>query len=197
MKLNITNDVTSADLEQLRKNLISYNVPHFEPVDEKPLGIFYDDDAGVRRAGLAYLTLERVDLFLERVHTVEQLHERVRLVLLYLFGEQLRLRSRGPFVASEIRELRFLRQALLREGEGCLQAFLKVFALVFEFVCPSALAVFVQEQRSRGVELCYRLLGVDVLVGGEEQVLYALRDFRSARLGAARLSDERRRGEEV
>ena len=52
MKLNITNDVTSADLEQLRKNLISYNVPHFEPVDEKPLGIFYDDDAGVRRAGL-------------------------------------------------------------------------------------------------------------------------------------------------
>ena len=28
MKLNITNDVTSADLEQLRKNLISYNVPH-------------------------------------------------------------------------------------------------------------------------------------------------------------------------
>ena len=33
MKLNITNDVTSADLEQLRKNLISYNVPHFEPVD--------------------------------------------------------------------------------------------------------------------------------------------------------------------
>ena len=51
MKLNITNDVTSADLEQLRKNLISYNVPHFEPVDEKPLGIFYDDDAGVRRAG--------------------------------------------------------------------------------------------------------------------------------------------------
>ena len=52
MKLNITNDVTSADLEQLRKKLISYNVPHFEPVDEKPLGIFYDDDAGVRRAGL-------------------------------------------------------------------------------------------------------------------------------------------------
>ena len=50
MKLNITNDVTSADLEQLRKNLISYNVPHFEPVDEKPLGIFYDDDAGVQAA---------------------------------------------------------------------------------------------------------------------------------------------------
>ena len=51
MKLNITIDVSCADLEQLRNNLIFYNVPHFEPVDEKPLGIFYDD-AGVRRAGL-------------------------------------------------------------------------------------------------------------------------------------------------
>ena len=52
MNLRITNDVLPSDVDEVRQNLFSYNIPHFEPVDEKPLGLFYEDEAGKKLAGL-------------------------------------------------------------------------------------------------------------------------------------------------
>ena len=52
MNLRITNDVLPSDVDEVRQNLVSYNIPHFEPVNEKPLGLFYEDETGKKLAGL-------------------------------------------------------------------------------------------------------------------------------------------------
>ena len=52
MEIRITDQVTQEDVDQVHQGLRAYNLAHREPAEEKALGIFMEDEAGRKLAGL-------------------------------------------------------------------------------------------------------------------------------------------------
>lgn len=52
MKLRITNDGNARDIEEIHRLLKEYNLRKREKSENIPLGIYYEDETGKKRAGL-------------------------------------------------------------------------------------------------------------------------------------------------
>lgn len=52
MELRITANVTDKDIEEIHNELKKYNLSKREPSENVPIGVFYEDEAGKKKAGL-------------------------------------------------------------------------------------------------------------------------------------------------
>jgi len=52
MQIKITNSVTEQDIEEIHRELKKYNLSKREPSANVPLGIFMEDEQGIKKAGL-------------------------------------------------------------------------------------------------------------------------------------------------
>lgn len=52
MEIKITDNVTDKDIDEIYQQLKKFNLSKMEPSEEIPLGVFMNDDNGVKKAGL-------------------------------------------------------------------------------------------------------------------------------------------------
>ncbi len=52
MEFRVTDNVTEQDIEEIHRELKKFNLAHREPSQDVPIGIFYEDENGVKMGGL-------------------------------------------------------------------------------------------------------------------------------------------------
>lgn len=56
MEIRLTEQVTEKDIEDIYKELKDYNLSKREPSEEVPIGVFYEETSGIKKAGLTGVT---------------------------------------------------------------------------------------------------------------------------------------------
>ena len=52
MEFRVTENVTEQDIEEIHRQLRAFNRAHREKSEDVPLGVFYEDESGVKKGGL-------------------------------------------------------------------------------------------------------------------------------------------------